>query len=844
MKRLNKGALLGKITASILASALFVSSVPVQAAESLPIQAADESSAQSAPNAAPPSSIPALSFSSDPSNNEPSLGEFVSAAPAGTAPNSPQGGQTSAAESAPAAVAAPDAALTPTAVAPAAVENTLQAVPELANGGKEIAALEGTPETTAPESLDNSVASGTELAQSGAPRTPLDPAYRKLASSNGSVRIKRAFDKFTTNQIIHNLSFRDTPVKQVIAEIARRGNLNVLIDKSVVGKITGDLHDVTLNEAMDSVLTSAGLQDRQLDNSSVVIGTPNALTLLGLNRPLMRTFRISYASPFEVSQLLWASVFNRGYLPDFTSAVRSRMTNVTRENPVTKTAEEVGRAGAVPTAGGGSQTSKTTTITSNQIDTPDETESGEEITSTTRPDAARLLRGSVRSQTNEGTGFNAGSVDPGSQTIRSEVAVNTDYNVDQNGGGAIVIPDQKNRQVIVVGTQDDINIAEEAIRLVDRRPRQVHIQSSLVELTNQGIRQLGASLNLQGAGASSTVLGGAGTPLVNFLPGLGSPQQFATVAAANLASGAQSFFTERLTGISPRPTQFTSFDPGTTQIQSGSNGGVGTLPAAIPGASLGTFGSNNLVGVGNAPTNGFAGFLGSALPIIQPSIAGVQAVPQSASAFNFLTLSNKAGGRANIATFPVGLNFSLNLVLQQNKAKILANPSVVVNDNTEALITLANEVVHKVTTTVSLGVVSTNVELVKAGVFLNVLPKVADDGFVTLRIRPQVSSPLGGPQVFAGGSVIVTLLNVREVMAQEVRVKDGQTLVIGGLFSEQESATLSKVPYLAESPILGALFRNTIKGRNRTELMLLITPKVVEEQPTNAISEGETPRTL
>jgi len=63
-------------------------------------------------------------------------------------------------------------------------------------------------------------------------------------------------------------------------------------------------------------------------------------------------------------------------------------------------------------------------------------------------------------------------------------------------------------------------------------------------------------------------------------------------------------------------------------------------------------------------------------------------------------------------------------LLQTNKAKVVANPSVVVVDDTEALITIANEVVHKVTSTVSLGVVTTNVELTKAGIFLNVYPNL------------------------------------------------------------------------------------------------------------------------
>jgi type II secretory pathway component GspD/PulD (secretin) len=167
----------------------------------------------------------------------------------------------------------------------------------------------------------------------------------------------------------------------------------------------------------------------------------------------------------------------------------------------------------------------------------------------------------------------------------------------------------------------------------------------------------------------------------------------------------------------------------------------------------------------------------------------------------------------------------------------------VVVDNTEALITIASEVIHKVTSTVSLGVVTTNVELTKAGIFLNVLPKVADDGFITMRLRPQVSLPIGGPQTFGSTAspTIVTLLSVRDIMSQEIRIKDGQTLVLGGLFTEQEQSAISKIPYFSEAPVLGALFRNTIKGRNRTETMLLITPKIVEDEPPSALSGRSSP---
>lgn len=605
-----------------------------------------------------------------------------------------------------------------------------------------------------------SPAEGKEISQS-LPAVKPTTQSKKIPGVSGTVQIRKPFKLFAQANLIHHLSFRDTPVREVISEIARRGNLNIIIDKSVNGKITGELTDVTLNEAMDSVLAAAGLESRTLDNSTVIVGTLQAMVQLGLNRPIARAFKLSYAHPFDVAQILQASIFNRGFIPDF------------KDRSKTATKGDGGAGG-----GGGS-------------DADDISVESEYETQVSRDQQPKTMRGSSREQVQEGVGFNNAAVDPGTQQVRQMQEISADYIVQPNDGGTIVIPDSKGRQVIVVGTEQDVLIAEEAIRMIDRRPKQVHIQASLVELTNQGVRLLGSTFNIQGQGVSASIMGNSAAPLLSFLPGLGSP-----------VNGS---------GI-PNPTN-----------------------PSIPF-------TGNAVTPTNAGT-AFTGLVGSLLPTVFPSIAGVQPVPSSASGFDFLTLGGSGGGAANIATMPTAVNLNLQLLLQTNKAKVIANPSLVVVDNTEALITIANEVVHKVTSTVSLGVVTTNVELAKAGIFLNVLPKVTEDGFVRVRIRPQVSTPLGAPQTFGAGAnqTTVTLLNVRDIITQEIRIKDGQTITIGGLFTEQEAAILSKVPYFAEMPVLGAFFRTTFKGRNRTELMLLITPKIVEEDPTQLSETGSSP---
>ena len=266
-----------------------------------------------------------------------------------------------------------------------------------------------------------------ELAQASG----LSPRRNQLPGVVGTVQIRKGFKLFVTEQLIHNLSFRDTPVKEVIAEIARRGNLNILIDKSVTGKITGELRDVTLNEAMDSVLAAAGLQHRTLDNNTVIIASLQAMAQLGLNRSMARVFKLSYAHPYDVAMILHASVFNRGMLPDYTRT--SQRESTSGSSSTFATSKRVQGGGAEPEGAAENKSD------SSSEDGPNSDKDSTRDTQVTRPDLQRVVRGSSRTQTQEGVGFNNAATDPGSQQIRSFQEVNTDYIVEQNGGGAIVI---------------------------------------------------------------------------------------------------------------------------------------------------------------------------------------------------------------------------------------------------------------------------------------------------------------------------------------------------------------------------------------------------------------------
>ena len=103
----------------------------------------------------------------------------------------------------------------------------------------------------------NDSADKKQIAQYGPGGRSQSARTQRLPAVTGTVQIRKPFKLVAqANQgIIHHLSFRDTPVRELIAEIARRGNLNIIVDKSVDGRITGELKDINLNEEIKTILT-------------------------------------------------------------------------------------------------------------------------------------------------------------------------------------------------------------------------------------------------------------------------------------------------------------------------------------------------------------------------------------------------------------------------------------------------------------------------------------------------------------------------------------------------------------------------------------------------------------
>ena len=167
-------------------------------------------------------------------------------------------------------------------------------------------------------------------------------------------------------------------------------------------------------------------------------------------------------------------------------------------------------------------------------------------------------------------------------------------------------------------------------------------------------------------------------------------------------------------------------------------------------------------------------------------------------------------------------------------AKILTDPTLMVQEGQQATVKLAQNIIESVKTDVDgeTGTRTITPVIAEAGVVLTVnVERVDDNGFVSMSVSPTVSS-IGATQNFDSGGGAVNLLNLlskRELSSGLVRLRDGQTLILSGIIQDQERTTISKVPILGDIPLLGSLFRSTDKASERAEVIVLLTPEIVEE---------------
>ncbi len=571
-----------------------------------------------------------------------------------------------------------------------------------------------------------------------------------------------------------NMSFHGVAVQDALRALAKKGGYSVLIDESVQGDVSVDLKNVTIQDALETLKTYANLaysvEGNKLmvadassekgqamrrsstriiplryanarmianilnntvfantgasasgggsggasaggagtvmpvtadvhTNSLIVVGTPTDIKAVqehvaALDQPReMKTWRLSQADVLDVATILASSLFNEGQ-PILTAG---------------------GGGGGASGAPGGALPASVRAVAENL-------EEGE---------------GSSTAQTPSSEGSSSESVATG-LTVRAKVKENVTIQVSPNG--PIIIPDTRLNTLTLLGTAEQIAMAESMIPNLDRKLPQVVIEASLVEVNESASKELGYSM---GFDWKSFGYGSNNDPTSTV------PQR-------------------RLPGLADLTT-----NPDSTRF----------------------------IGIKNTVPDEFQNVL------------------------SWSTLREFRKPR---------FAYQLNNLVKNQKAKILANPTIVLTHDAEGVISIVDEIIRSVTVTIGTNGAAPQfeTEIGEAGIVMNLLPRVGADGSINLRVRPTVSTVIG-TELDADGNVI-TLLSRRELLNQNITMHDGETLVLGGLISETNTEAVSRDPFLSKLPVVGALARNSSRSKDKTELVIMITPHIMNDQESVA----------
>ena len=189
------------------------------------------------------------------------------------------------------------------------------------------------------------------------------------------------------------------------------------------------------------------------------------------------------------------------------------------------------------------------------------------------------------------------------------------------------------------------------------------------------------------------------------------------------------------------------------------------------------------------------------------------------------------GGFSGIIGTNDTLRAFITALMTDSRVKLLSSPSVLAADNRPARIQVGAEVpIPTGTITASTGAIgsSTTIQYRNTGRILTIIPQVNAQGLVNLQIKAEVSA-LGDNIPVGGNGETFPTFNTQDAETTAV-VQDGETLVIGGLIGENRTRSRSGIPYLMDLPVLGRFFGTTISDTTRTELIMLITPRVIRSR--------------
>ncbi|MEH2277587.1 MAG: AMIN domain-containing protein [Nostoc sp.] len=202
----------------------------------------------------------------------------------------------------------------------------------------------------------------------------------------------------------------------------------------------------------------------------------------------------------------------------------------------------------------------------------------------------------------------------------------------------------------------------------------------------------------------------------------------------------------------------------------------------------------------------------------------------------------------SIFQFPKRLLASLQAQVQNGNAKILTDPTLIVQEGQTANVNLTQEVVgnikREIVRDTNLATETISAEKDRVGLTLAVkIERIDDNGFVSLSVAPVVKAPQAPAtiNVGGGGSQQIFLVSERSLNSGSIRLRDGQTLILSGIIQDADRTTVSKIPILGDLPLIGSLFRSTNRQNQRNEVIVLLTPQIMDDSENSSYGYNYTP---
>lgn len=185
------------------------------------------------------------------------------------------------------------------------------------------------------------------------------------------------------------------------------------------------------------------------------------------------------------------------------------------------------------------------------------------------------------------------------------------------------------------------------------------------------------------------------------------------------------------------------------------------------------------------------------------------------------------------------LTYQLNYIIENGNGRVLSNPKIMVTNGRKATIDMTSDYIKKTTSQIlesSNSVTSGTQRQYELGddegITIELVPFISPDGYVTMNLTPNFSTikqTVTTQDELGNENIEATLLQRRDLELKNVRIRDGEALVLAGLIKENETQTIKKVPLLGDLPFVGSFFRNSVNSKSRDEMVIVVTPHIIKD---------------